>query len=257
MAILFDKIVFGPVHSRRFNTSLGINLLPRNFKYCSFNCIYCECGWTYSEKQHLDTFYSAEEVKEALEIKLSEMARKSEHLDAITFAGNGEPTLHPEFPQITQDTLLLRDKYFKSVKVIVLSNSTTLNNPAIVQALSSVDGAVLKLDAGSEEMFRLINQPLMNINLHDIVEELKKFKHNLTIQSLFLKGMINGINVDNTTDKEINLWLENLKQIMPQKVMIYPIDRETPAKNIIKIPKNILNEIGEKVKKLNIDVSIY
>ncbi|MDP4268406.1 MAG: radical SAM protein [Bacteroidota bacterium] len=253
---LFDKIVFGPLQSRRLGTSLGVNLLPRSYKLCTFNCIYCECGWTYPEKQVITEFHSAENVRDALEAKLSSIQKNKEHLDVITFAGNGEPTLHPEFSKIIDFTIALRDKYYPSAKVSVLSNSSTLGNPEIAKALSKVDSAILKLDAGSERTYKLINKPLTDLSLKEITSILKKFPNNLIIQTIFLKGEIDGEKINNTTDSEVGEWLKLLEEIKPVKVMIYPIDRETPAKNISKISREKLNEIGEKVKKLNIDVLI-
>ena len=255
MAILFDDIVFGPVHSRRFGTSLGINLLPVDYKFCTFNCIYCECGWTYKnhvKKADLPTF---EEISRAMEESFPHLAKSP---DNITFAGNGEPTVHPSFADIIDETIRLRDQFLPAAKITVLSNASQLHKPKIFDALKKADNNVLKLDAGSEEMFKLINNPSGGLTLQKVISHLKKFNRDeLTIQTLFLKGSIDGKNVDNTSGQELQLWLSHIREINPQKVMIYSIDREPPAKNLQKIDFNELKSIAGKIEQAGIATEIY
>jgi len=254
---LFNKVVFGPVHSRRLGISLGINLLPTGYKYCSFNCIYCECGWTGINNIDKIIFPPVLVVKQFLEKKLREMFETGELPESISFAGNGEPTLHPDFPEIIDLTIELRNKYSPQSKVAVLSNATMLHIPAVVEALKKVDKNILKLDAGTEETFRLINNPLDNITQKEIVNNLKQFKEKLIIQSLFVRGDCKGNQIDNTSAKEIKLWLKYLKELKPELVMIYPIARATPAKELEKISLKELENIAEKVRNIGLNAEVY
>lgn len=256
MAILFDDIVFGPLKSRRFGTSLGINLLPITNKVCNFNCIYCECGWTDLKSAEV-TYLDTEKILEAIEQRFSKIASEKMPLDCITFAGNGEPTMHPKFAEIIDAVLILRDKYLPGIKVAVLSNSALLGNTKVFNALKKVDLRVMKLDAGSNNLFTKINKPLSSKNIEWYVEKLKEFKGNLIIQTIFLKGTYNNEYIDNTGDEEVKQWIKLLKEINPEQVMIYTIDRETPAKQLEIIPVEKLNAICEKVNAAGIKAKVY
>lgn len=251
---LFKSIIFGPVNSRRLGLSLGINLLPLDSKLCNFDCVYCECGWTDLRSMAKVQFHNRTDIKQNLEDVLISM--KNEKLDSITFAGNGEPTMHPEFDLIIDDTIELRNKYFPKCKISVLSNSLMLNNEKVVSALKKIDNPILKLDAGTEDNFQLINQPLNSRTLDWVVKQLLKFSGNLIIQTLFLTGKHNNKIIDNTTEKEIVSWLELLKLINPRKVMIYSIDRATPALALQKISKDKLLTIAKRVELLGIETAI-
>jgi wyosine [tRNA(Phe)-imidazoG37] synthetase (radical SAM superfamily) len=257
MSFLFHDVVFGPVKSRRLGISLGINLLPAEAKYCTFNCVYCECGWTQDKIQGEKKLPARELVRERLEEKLNSMQETGMRPDAITFAGNGEPTIHPQFPEILEDAIKLRDLYFPDARVSVLSNASTLDKPAIFKALVKTGNSILKLDAGTEKMFRLINGPRTGITLHSIVEKLKEFHGELIIQTLFLRGVLDGKKIDNTAEPEISRWLEHIKAINPKYVMIYPIDRETPLDTLEKISFAELNKIADRVEKLNIKAQVF
>lgn len=254
--ILFDQIVFGPVRSRRLGVSLGMNLLPTHGKMCSFNCIYCECGWTDYSHPVSEKLHSREEVRESLEQRLIALAGEHMLPDAITFAGNGEPTLHPEFIGIVDDTVALRDKYSPNAQVAVLSNSSTLDRPGIIEALKRTNN-MMKLDAGTEEMFRIINNPKSSISLASIVENLKKFNGELTIQSMFFKGEYNNKTVDNTTEEELVPWLASLKEIKPRSVMIYSLDRRAPAHKLEKLSREELEKIAVRIRANGLEVTIY
>jgi wyosine [tRNA(Phe)-imidazoG37] synthetase (radical SAM superfamily) len=254
---LFDEIIFGPVKSRRLGVSLGINLLPANRKVCNFNCIYCECGWTNSGNAKGEKLPSRKAVYEALEIKLKSMKAKGEAPDVITYAGNGEPTMHPDFPQIIDDSIKLRDKYFPDAKIAVLSNSTAITKPAIKEALLKVDSNILKLDSAFEETIRIHNQPNMNIRVDELVKNLQQFDGRLIIQTLFIRGTFNGRKVDNTTTEEIDAWLKAIKKIRPAEVMIYTISRDTPyGGDLKKIPAADLKYIASLVNKLGIKTQV-
>lgn len=257
MSILFQDIVFGPVKSRRLGLSLGVNLLPVTSKYCTFNCIYCECGWSHEKIAGEKKLPSREQVFEKLEEKLVSLKASEIRPDAITFAGNGEPTIHPQFPEILQDTMNLRDKYFPEAMVSVLTNASTLENPAVFEALKKTGNSMLKLDAGTERMFRLINGPRAGIKLHQIVKKLIEFNGELIIQTLFLRGSLNGEWIDNTSEAELSFWLRHIKDINPKYVMIYPIDRATPLESLEKVPFNELVAIAAKVEELGIKAQVY
>jgi wyosine [tRNA(Phe)-imidazoG37] synthetase (radical SAM superfamily) len=253
--ILFDQIIFGPLKSRRLGLSLGVNLLPVDAKICSFDCIYCECGFNTTVK---DTrLPNRQEVFECLEIKLREMKEKNELPDVITFAGNGEPTLHPEFEAIIDDTILLRNRYCPEAKVSVLSNSTRIHKPNIFRSLLKVDNNILKFDTASDKTLNQLDRPVSKqFNVAGQIEQLKKFNGNLIIQTMFLRGTNQGEIIDNTTDEEITAWLKALGEIKPKQVMIYTIDRETPVKELEKISLEELNKIASRVSAAGFDVTV-
>ncbi len=254
---LFSEVVFGPVRSRRLGVSLGINLLPTACKFCSFNCIYCECGWTDEPADSKVKLPDRATIKQFLEKKLIELKSSGVSPDALTFAGNGEPSIHPEFPGIVEDTIKLRDEYFPKAATTVLSNSSMLHKEDVFQALLKVDKNVMKLDAGTNEQFQRINLSNRDIHIDTLVKQLSAFDGNLIIQTLFLKGEYNDQIIDNTTDEEVELWLEHLKKIKPRLVMIYPIDRSTPAKDLEKVSKDKLNEIAARVESLGFKTEVY
>jgi wyosine [tRNA(Phe)-imidazoG37] synthetase (radical SAM superfamily) len=254
---LFDKIIFGPVKSRRLGLSLGINLLPTKTKICNFNCIYCECGWTHNIEKAISHLPGRREVFEALDLKLSEMKAKSQSPDVITFAGNGEPTLHPDFPGIIDDSIVLRDEYFPEAKIAVLSNSTTISKPLVKAALLKVDMNILKLDSAFDSTVKVLNQPRISIKTEDLIKNLIQFRGKLIIQTLFLRGMYNGIVIDNTTPDELSAWIKAIERIKPSEVMIYTILRDTPdIAQLNKVPLKELMEIAALVEKLGIKTKV-
>jgi wyosine [tRNA(Phe)-imidazoG37] synthetase (radical SAM superfamily) len=252
---LFDKIIFGPVKSRRLGTSLGINLLPVNAKICTFNCQYCECGFNFNPKEsHIP---NREEVKNELEKMLSEMKADGKKLDVITFAGNGEPTMHSDFAAIVDDTIALRNAFFPEAKISVLSNSTLIHKPAVFEALNKVDNNILKMDSAIDATIRLLNQPgSPSFSARWLIDQLKRFKGNLILQTLFLQGEIEGQKIDNSSPEEVKAWLEAVQEIAPKQVMIYSLARDTPALGLKKASHKQLVEIADKVKALGIDVSV-
>ncbi len=252
--ILFNHVIFGPVHSRRLGLSLGVNLLPLNNKLCNFDCIYCECGW--GHKAVSPRFNTREEVQYHLRAKLQEMAADGKLPDVITFAGNGEPTMHPQFEEIIADTLATRDELSPKSKVSVLSNATMIDRDSVCRALCRVDNNILKLDSAIDRTMRIINQPRGNRPVAETVELMKRFNGQLIIQTMFLRGRFNGQPIDNTTPEEVSAWLDLVRQITPKQVMIYTIDRETPAHELVKIPVSELSRIGEQVRALGIPCSV-
>jgi wyosine [tRNA(Phe)-imidazoG37] synthetase (radical SAM superfamily) len=254
---LFDKIIFGPVKSRRLGVSLGINLLPLKNKVCNFNCIYCECGWTKDTVNEGSRLPSRLEVYEALDLRLSELKKKNQPPDVITYAGNGEPTLHPEFPGIIDDSLILRDKFFPQASVAVISNATTISNPLIREALLKIDMNILKLDSAFDATIKIHNQPRTDINAEDLINELASFNGRVIIQTLFLRGVHKGKVIDNTTPAEIDAWLKAIEKIKPAEVMIYTISRDTPeGSGLEKVPVSELNRIATLVESLSIRTQV-
>ncbi len=253
--MLFSGIIFGPIQSRRLGISLGINLLGEG-KVCSFDCIYCECGYNSDGRKQMP-LPSRKEVYEALETRLKEMRLNNQFPDVLTFAGNGEPTLHPDFEQIIDDTIELRNKYFPNAKISVLSNSTMIEKESVFRALNKIDNNILKLDSVFEEKIKLIDAPVnSSFSIDKLIENLKRFNGNLIIQTMFLSGTYQGVSVDNTSGPEINAWIDVLKKINPKQVMIYTIDRITPAEGLKKIPLEKLNKIAEILNNEGFNVSV-
>lgn len=254
--VLFHETVFGPIHSRRLGVSLGINLMPNDGKICSFDCVYCEAGYN-AQGAGNSGIPSREAVKKGLNRKLKAMIDAGEHLDVITFSGNGEPTLHPQFKEIVQDVIMLRDRFFPNAKVSVLSNSTMLKKDSVVEALKKVDNNILKLDSAIASSLRLINQPTSNGVLPEgIIADLKKFNGKCIVQTMFLRGEHNGKLIDNTTDVEVNELIKAYTEIAPQEVMIYSIDRKTPEENLVKVEKAELEAIGKRIEAAGIKVIV-
>ncbi len=253
---LFDKIIFGPVKSRRLGVSLGINLLPTNIKVCSFDCIYCECGRNPKKYEEKAVLPSRIEVQQKLKEKLEEMVAEKMLPDVITFAGNGEPTLHPEFAGIIDDTIELRNLMTPKARIAVLSNATMIHKKEVFRALLNVDDNIQKLDSAFEETVQLLDCPNKNFNLTKTIDQLTAFQGKVIIQTLFVRGTYKEYTVDNTTEKEIYEWIELLKKIKPSQVMIYTIARDTPVDTLEKISLHELNSIAGKVKSAGFDVQV-
>ncbi len=247
---LFHNTVFGPIFSRRLGISLGINLLPSNVKYCNFSCIYCECGW--SQKIKNIQLPKRNFVYSELKKRLCELKEKNKPLHSITFAGNGEPTIHPEFAKIIDDVIELRNEYYPQALVSVLSNATMLKKKEVCEALKKTDKPIMKLDAGDTATFHKINQPLSKIPVEKIVDNLKCFEGNFIMQSLFVRGYYKNEYIDNSNPEAIEKWLEKVKILQPQEVMIYTIARDTPVETLEKVPQERLQEIGKLVEQLGI-----
>ena len=257
--MLFGEIAYGPIHSRRLGTSLGMEIMPLEHKLCTFDCVYCECGW--NERVDHPRLPAREEVRQALETKLNQIVNgtcpNGTGLDVITFSGNGEPTLHPDFLGIIQDTCALRDRYCPSAKVSVLSNSTQLGRQDVVQALRLCDNRILKLDAGTDEMMRRIDRPVNSgLTVEKIIEWLSVFNGDFTLQTCFLSGSHDGEVIDNTTQEELEAWYRAVAQLRPKQVMIYVIDRKTPEEHLEKISREEMERIAMPLINKGYDVII-
>ena len=253
---LFDKIIFGPVKSRRLGVSLGINLLPTNIKVCSFDCIYCECGWTPKKYEEKVILPKRDEVREKLKETLIKMIADNQLPDVITFAGNGEPTLHPEFAGIIDDTIELRDKLTPNARIAVLSNATMLHKKDVFNALLKIKDNIQKLDSAFEATVKLLDSPNGNFNLEKVVKQLESFNGKVIIQTMFVRGSFNGNEIDNTTEKEISAWIELLQKINPSQVMIYTIARDTPISTLKKVTIEKLNSIADQVKNAGFNIQV-
>ena len=252
--IIFPSPIFGPIKSRRLGISLGVNLLPGDGKICTFDCLYCECGFN-REHRPKTSVPKREEVAAALEKKLSEMQSQGVLPDVITFAGNGEPTIHPHFNSIIDDTIALRNKYCPSAKVSVLSNATMITRPEVFEALKKVDNNILKLDTVDKVYIQHIDRPTSKYDLEKIIETMKAFRGRVIIQTMFLKGDVDGVNVDNTDDRYVTPWIEAVKKIVPREVMIYTIDRETPQKGLLKASREELDRIVTRLTEEGVKAS--
>ena len=223
----FDDIVFGPIFSRRLGSSLGVNILPIKGKLCNFDCIYCECGWNKDGKSD-NRFPVLAEVEAALQEKLSKAAVDGVPVDSITFSGNGEPTMNPDFPEIVEATLRLRDEYFPDAKVSVLSNAVLIGRARIAEALRKVDNPILKIDASSDLLIQKINKPVGNYRLADIIGALKSFNGDFILQTMFLRSP----EFDTATPEALGAWMDIVRELRPREIMVYTIDRETPDKSL-------------------------
>jgi len=251
---LFHELIYGPIHSRRLGNSLGVNLLPTEKKYCNFNCVYCECGNNIPGGK-ID-LPRRNDIAKALEQKLKECHANGIRIDSITFAGNGEPTIHPDFGGVMEDTASIRDQYFPEAQISVLSNATRIANEKVVEGLMRVDNRILKLDSAIQETAMAIDRPVGNYSVENIVELLKSFDGNYTLQTMFLEGNVNGKHINNMTEAEVEAWCAVLSATKPQKVMIYTIDRDTPEQDLRKATHEELDAIRDKVQAMGFDISV-
>ncbi|SFW27681.1 Radical SAM superfamily protein [Prevotellaceae bacterium HUN156] len=270
--VIYPSPIFGPIHSRRLGISLGINLQPADGKVCSFDCIYCECGFNSDHRPTLSR-PSRQLVAQKLEEQLQKMVADKQLPDVLTFAGNGEPTSHPHFAEIIDDTIRLRDQYCPQAKVCVLSNATMTHRPQVHDALMRVDDNILKLDTVNPDYIRLVDRPVGHYDVRQIIDNLKAFHGHVIIQTMFMRGTFNvptssaraanvqcsmfnvqssTFNVDNTGEAFVAPWLEAVKEIQPQQVMVYTIDRETPAHGLLKATHEQLDAIRDRVIALGI-----
>lgn len=256
MTALYHDIIYGPVHSRRLGLSLGVNLLPTESKLCSFDCIYCECGWN-AEHPGGRRFNAREEVRTHLGEALRRMSEAGTPPDVITFAGNGEPTLHPEFEAVIDDTLALRDRYCPAAKVSVLSNATQIHREEVCRALLRVDNNILKLDSAFDATVRRIDNPQNpNYSVRATVERMKRFEGQMILQTMFLRGECDGAPVDNTSEEEVAAWLRLVEEIRPRQVMVYSLDRDTPCPTLEKVSREELQRLAARVEALGIPCSV-
>lgn len=246
--ILFHSTIFGPIHSRRLGTSLGVNLSPRDGKVCSFDCLYCEAGFN-AQGPGQAGLPTRDEVRSLLGEKLESMASAGERLDVITFSGNGEPTLHPEFAGIVDDTMALRDRFFPDAKVSVLSNSTMIGRGDVCAALMKVDNNILKLDSAVDGTISVLDRPNSPaFKAERVIEELARFSGQAIVQTMMLRGVHDGQTIDNTTDEEVEALIDAYRRIKPREIMLYSIDRPTPAKGLVKVPVEELRAIGQRIE---------
>lgn len=247
-----EETVFGPIRSRRLGASLGINLLPRKGKICNFDCIYCECGLNKDGKED-SALPTALEVRRALEDKLAELMLDGKHIDSITFSGDGEPTLHPDFAKIVDDVVLLRDAYFPDAKVSVLTNATRLGDERVVSALKKVDNPILKLDAATSEDIALINRPNFPYEVKDVVENMRAFDGDFILQTMFLKGP----GYDSTTPERVAAWMDLVRELQPRAVQCYSLDRPAPEERLEKIPVETLKKLVRPLVEEGFKVDCY
>lgn len=253
--IIYSSPIFGPIHSRRLGISLGINLLPGDGKWCSFDCVYCECGFNKDHRPH-DPLPTPEDVEKKLVDKLETMKNEGIVPDVLTFAGNGEPTLHPKFSEIVEKVMNVRDHYCASARLSILSNATQIHRSDIRETLLKFDNNILKLDTVDAEYINKVDCPQGNYNVNSQIENLCKFEGKVIIQTMFMKGVLDKESVDNTSEKYVVPYLEALKRIKPRMVMIYTIDRETPAKGLEKASPETLDGIAARIRSLGIECSV-
>ena len=253
--IIYDSPIFGPIHSRRLGISLGINLLPKGGKFCSFDCIYCECGWN-SERRTKNPLPTADEVEDGLREKLKALRQEGIVPDVLTFAGNGEPTLNPHFTEIVDRLLKVRDIYCPSAKLSILSNATQIRRPEIREALLRFDNNILKLDTVNPTYINNVDRPQGHYDVEEQIACLELFRGHCIIQTMLMKGEYEGHNLDNTTEQYIAPYIEALGRIKPRAVMLYTLDRETPVSGLEKADPEVMEAIATRIRALGIEVSV-
>lgn len=236
--MLREETVFGPIKSRRLGNSLGINLLPSRGKICNFDCIYCECGWN-KDGRGDHVIPTAAQVRSALEDKLSSCMLEGVAIDSITFSGDGEPTLNPEFPRIIDDTLALRDIFYPAAKVSVLSNATRVMVPEILAALRKVDNPIMKIDAPTNELISRINRPAPGYDVERVIEGLRGFEGDFVLQTMFLKSS----DFDSSSPEVLDGWFRIVRDLRPREIMVYTIDRPTPQQGLQKFTEARMREL--------------
>lgn len=249
--MLREKTVFGPIHSRRLGNSLGLNILPENGKFCNFDCIYCECGWNKDGKddQYLPKAY---EVKAALEAKLKECAQNGTPIDSITFSGDGESTLNLDFPQIVDDTMVLRDQYFPQAQVSILSNGTRAHIPAVFAALRKVDKPIMKIDAPTNEWIAKINRPAPGYDVRRVIDALKQFNGDFILQTM----MLQSDDFDSANPEIVNPWMDIVRELHPREIMVYTIDRPTPQEGLVKFSEEKMRQLVQPLIEEGFNIQI-
>ena len=240
--MLREETVFGPIFSRRLGSSLGINLLPEKGKICNFDCIYCECGWNRDGRD--DTVLpTAAKVRDDQERMLVKLQKEGTPVDSITFSGDGEPTLNPEFPQIIDDTLRLRDLYYPQAKVSVLSNATRVHLPEVFAALRKVDNPIMKIDAPTNELVAKINNPAPGYDVQRVIEALKQFGGDFVLQTCMLRSP----DFDSSKPEVVGPMMDIVRQLKPREWMVYTIDRPTPMQGLQKFSPNEMKALVKPV----------
>lgn len=253
--ILFDKIVFGPIKSRRLGTSLGINLLPMHGKLCTFDCIYCECGFNKDGRED-SRLPEVDDFRKALEWKLKKLTQDGIHIDTITFSGNGEPTLHPYFEEIIDYTVQLRDKFYGSAVISVFTNGSRLWKESVRNALKKIDNPIIKIDSPLESFVQMIDRPNGEYSLARCIDDIKLFGGNFVLQTMFLKGSVNGKYFDSSCEENVKEWIALVRELKPRSVMMYTIDRETPTKGLEKVSVEKMTEIARPLIADGFDIQI-
>ena len=253
--VIYPSPIFGPIHSRRLGISLGINLLPQGGKVCSFDCVYCECGFNRNHRTH-NPLPTLEEVEQALRSKLAEMRQEGITPDVLTFAGNGEPTLNPHFASIAGRVREVRDELCPTARMSILSNATQISRPEVREALMLFDNNILKLDTVDAAYINKVDRPQGHYSVEEQVEQMAAFGGHCIIQTMFMAGELDGKSVDNTGDEYVEPYLHALQRIRPSQVMIYTIDRETPAHGLRKAAPAVLDAIGGRIRSLGIPCKV-
>ena len=243
MSLQFNTVVFGPIKSRRLGNSLGVNLLPAFGKVCNFDCIYCECGWN-KDGRDGGEMPAKEIVRDSLESRLIQIVSENIPVDSITFSGNGEPTLHPQFSDIIDDVIDLRDKYLPGAKITVLSNGGRIDREDVKNAMLKVDNPVIKLDSANDKTANLIDRPQFEYRVCDVLNKLAPFAGRFVLQTMFIRGIFDGVKFDNTTKEELTAWYDFIDKSRPRDIMVYTTDRDTPSQSVEKISEQELNNIA-------------
>lgn len=255
---LWSDIVFGPIHSRRVGTSLGINLLPVCGKLCTFDCVYCECGDLSSGVPRKERrMPSLEQVVEAMSSRFATLHSEGVKVDSISFTGNGEPTLHKDFPAIIDKVVELRNKYFPQAVISVFSNSTTLGRPGVFEALMKVDNRIMKVDCSDAATVAAINRPAGQFSLEKVLDDLERFNGDFILQTMFFKGNLDGREIDLTAPELVAGWSDIVRRLHPSKIMAYSLDRDTPVAGLRKVEREELQAITAPLRDEGFEIEIF
>lgn len=263
--MLFENTIVGPIHSRRLGSSLGVNLLPHKHKYCSYDCVYCECGWNKESANAAMEYSTVEEIGEQLEQRLQTLQQQGIPVDSLTFAGNGEPTLYPYFPAVVDVVNAMRDRYVPQAATTLLTNATQLRRPEVFAAVMKLTNPCLKLDAGTAEMRQLINRNIASspngnegCSWEELIDNLIRFGNHGIIQTLLFDGLDDeGHVLSNITPEQFEPYLSILQRIRPRYVMLYSLDRATPAKRLRKLERAELDVYARRIQEVGVDVKVY
>ena len=256
--MLFENTIVGPIHSRRLGQSLGVNLLPLRHKHCSYDCVYCECGWKSESEHAAKQFAQPDEIAQLLEQRLQQLSAEEAHIDSFTFAGNGEPTMYPHFAEVASEVVRLRNRYYPEAVTTLLTNATQLVRPEIFAAVQQLDNPVLKLDAGTERMCHLINRGNeLGCTWQQLIDNLTRFGSKGIIQTLLFEGQHAGERISNIEESEFAAYVKLVKNIRPRYVMLYSLDRATPEKALRKLSVEELQHYADKLQREGIETKVY
>ena len=243
-----DKMIYGPVLSRRFGWSLGVNLLPLGKKTCSLDCVYCQLGRTnnpVSDPEHLKSYPSIRDIAVAVERKV--LSGEST-VDVITFSGNGEPTLYPELRSVIEAVRQRLDERGLEIPLIIFTNSTPLQSSRVRASLRLFDSVIAKLDTANQDCFRSLNRPVTDMKVRKLVDQLTQLRTEigakLILQTMIVDSRKDGT-IANHSEERIAELAEAIQKIDPARMQIYTVDREPAEPHVVQVDRVKLDRIAK------------